>query len=113
MPSVAASGSQTATLDTDHTLASQVAPTGGAAYFLRVDTSALAIGETLVLKLQSKARTSDSTVTVYESTHQHEQTEALKVSPLVILEAGNTVVAVLRQEGGTGRAFPWALVEAT
>lgn len=110
MPSVAASGSQTATLDTDHTLATQTAPTGGAAYLLRVDAANLANGERLILTLATKARVGDTTRTAYQSVYLHAQADPLKISPTIVVEESNEVVAVLRQEGGTGRAYPWALV---
>ena len=107
--SIATSGSQTATLDTDHTLATQTAPTGGAIYQLRVDANALANGERLILRLQTRARVADTTRDLYATTFEHTQGDPIKDSPAVAVPAGSEVVAILRQEGGTGRAFPWAL----
>lgn len=107
--SIAASGSQTATLDTDHTLATQAGPTGGAVYQLRVDAVNLANGERLILTLRSRARAADTTRQLYHATFEHAQASPIKDSPMVAVEVGNELVAVLRQEGGTGRAFPWAL----
>ncbi len=103
------SGSQTATLATDHTLRTETAPTGGAVYQLRVDTAALANGETLVLRLQSRPRTGDTSRDLYTVLFDNAQSDPIKDSPAVAVPAGVDVIAILRQEGGTGRAFPWAL----
>lgn len=107
--SIAASGSQTATLNTDHTLVTQTAPTGGAIYQLRVDANALANGERVILTLQTKTRTTDTTRTVYRAEWNDIQSDPIKDSPAVAVVATSDLVAILRQEGGTGRAFPWAL----
>lgn len=107
--SISASGSQTATLNTDHTLVTQTAPTGGAIYQLRVDTNALANGERVILTLQTKTRTTDTTRTVYRAEFNDIQSDPIKDSPAVAVVATSDLVAILRQEGGTGRAFPWAL----
>lgn len=107
--SIAASGSQTATLNTDHTLVTQTAPTGGAIYQLRVDANALANGERVILTLQTKTRTTDTTRTVYRAEFNDIQSDPIKDSPAVAVVATSDLVAILRQEGGTGRAFPWAL----
>jgi hypothetical protein len=106
--SIAASGSQTATLATDHTLATQAPPSGGAAYVLVVDKSNLAGVEVLRLRLRTRARSGDSTIDCYEAEFTQDGPDAV-VSPVIPVEASNEVVAILRQEGGTGRAFPWAL----
>lgn len=107
--SPAASGSQTATLNTDHTLVTQAAPATGAIYQLRVDTANLANGERLILRLQTKVRSSDTTRNLYTTVFEHSQGDPIKDSPAVPVITGCEVVAVLRQEGGTGRAYPWAL----
>ena len=107
--SIANSGSQTATLNTDHTLATATAPTGGALYQLRVDTNALATNETLTLTLSTRARVADTTRVLYRAVFTGAGEEAIKDSPCVAVPAGSEVVATLRQEGGTGRAFPWAV----
>lgn len=107
--SIADSGSQTATLNTDHTLATQAGPTGGAIYQLRVDTNALANGERVILTLRTRARVADTTRTLYQAVFEHAQGDPIKDSPAVAVPASSEVVAILRQEGGTGRAFPWAL----
>ncbi len=104
----AASGSQTATLATDHTLATITVPTGGASYVLYVDKSNLTSTERLRLRLRARARAADSTVDAYETEHTQDGADLI-ISPVISLEAGSELIAILRQEGGTGRAFPWAV----
>jgi hypothetical protein len=101
-----ASGSQAATLDTDHTLAT-IAAAG--TYVLKVDAGALQNGEALILAVWGTARTGDTLRLMYEAAYLHEQGDALKVS-LPIPTAGEDVAFVLRQEGGTGRTFPWNII---
>lgn len=108
--SVAASGSQTATLNTDHTLDTETGPTGGAIYQLRVDADALANGERLILTVQTRARSTDTTRTVYEAVYEHDQPDPIKDSPAVAVQVSGEWKAILRQEGGTGRAYPWAVL---
>lgn len=108
--SVAASGSQTATLNTDHTLVTQSPPAAGAIYQLRVDLANLVNGERLILRIRAKARSSDTVRDLYYASFEHQQSEALKDSPAVAVPTGVDVVAILRQEGGTGRAYPWSLL---
>lgn len=108
--SIAASGSQTATLATNHTLVTQAGPAGGGIYQLRVDAAALVNGETLSLTVSTRARSVDVTRQVYPSAvFAHAQADPIKDSPAIAVPSGCELVAVLRQEGGTGRAFPWAL----
>lgn len=108
-----ATGSQTATLATDHTLTTQTVPAGGAAYVLRVNASALTGEEVLTLTLSTKVRTSDSFAVEYRSVWSRSQSEPNKVSPIIVLQENSQLKCELRQEGGTGRAFPWALLDAS
>lgn len=108
--SSAASGSQTATLDTDHTLTTTTAPSGGAIYQLRVDVAALATGESLRLRIRTKARNGDTQRDLYTMESANAQTSGLLDSPAVAVLGGEDIVAILRQSGGTGRAFPWILM---
>lgn len=104
----AAEGSQTATLATDHTLATVTVPAGGASYALYVDKANLTGTESVRLTLRARARAGDTTRDAYETVFTQDGPH-LTISPVLSLDAGNQLVAVLRQEGGTGRAFPWAI----
>lgn len=102
-----AGGSQTATLNTDHTLVTY-APTSPENLLLRVDANALANGETLILTISTRARAGGTTRVLERLVYAHAQDRPILDSlPFVGVEQ---VVCVLRQEGGTGRAFPWALI---
>lgn len=107
---VAYSGSQTCTLDTDHALQTWDAPTGGATYVLRCDCATLAIGETLYAYVEVETRANTDT-----------RRELFRVG--LAAHSGNGVVETpyfggavsveirvgIRQEGGTGRAIPWVI----
>ena len=104
MATVQTSGSQTATLGTEHTLATV---TAAGTYVLAVDAANLANGETLQLRLYGKARTGDTERLVYSSTIANAQTEALRIS--LALPSPHHLRATLKQTGGTGRVYPWAI----
>lgn len=108
--SVASENTTTPTLATDTTLVTQAGPTGGGCYILHVDASALVNGETLTLTLQTRARPTGTTRTAFSSTYSHTQADPIKVSPLIPVPVSSSLVAILRQDGGTARAFPWALI---
>jgi hypothetical protein len=103
------SGSQTATLDTDHTLITKSAPSSGGTFQLVVDAANLANGEELVLTLETKARAADTRRRVWRDRVADVLDTPILASPYVSIESGNELVCVLRQEGGSGRVFPWAL----
>ena len=102
---VVASGTQTATLTTEHSLA---VSTTGKTYVLCVDTAALVNGETLTLRLKTKILSAGTQRLAYEGIFLHVQAEPAKYS--VPVPANIEIEATLRQDGGTGRAFPWSLL---
>lgn len=107
--SIAASGTQNATVGTSHTLVTQTAPAGGAVYQLRARANALANGERVQLQVLVDGATGGTLGTLYDVTFANVQGETYKDSPAIAIPAGGQLRAVLRQEGGTGRAFPWWL----
>lgn len=106
MAAVKTSGSQTATLGTEHDLATV---TDAGTYQLVVDTANLANEETLELRVYGKARSSDTERLFYVAGFAHAQTAALKASLAVV--SPHHARFTLKQTGGTGRAFPWAVYE--
>lgn len=105
-PSVDSSGSQTATISTEHTLATI---TGANVLELNVDVSALAGGATpdlLLLRMYGKARSSDTERLELERRIIGAQSEAL-VKLLAVVSPHHCKLT-LTQTQGTGRAFPWA-----
>jgi hypothetical protein len=100
-------GSQTATLTTEHDLATI---TDAGRYFLKVDVNALADGEILTLRVYTKARTSDT-----ERLADVFSIQAPVVSKVLITYVYGVDAHVrftLRQDGGTGRAYPWQVNDA-
>jgi hypothetical protein len=102
-----ASGSQTATIGTEHTLATIVTQKTFIAY---VDCNGLAASEYVELKVKRDARSADATRTLH--TRVVSWLEAA-MTPIIKLPAdsggGGEYVVTLRQLNGTGRAFPWAI----
>lgn len=103
--SVKTSGTQTATLTTEHTLATV---TDAGTYQLVVDVDNLANGETVVLKIKVKAKSGETSKLLWSMVLTHDQSaSALVISPPV--PAPIEFVATLTQTGGTGRDFVWAI----
>jgi hypothetical protein len=101
-----ASGSQTATLNTEHTLATI---TDAGIYVLNVDVAALVNGETLQLRIKVKTRSGDSSRLAYHAVYKHVVGEPSVFSvPVPVIAEG---VFTLEQNGGTGRAFPWNILQ--
>ena len=103
--SSAASGTQTATLTTEHTLATVTTP---GTYVLNVDTAALVNGETVALRAKVKTLSAGTSRQAYEGYFVHLQQNPSKFS--IPVPALIEVVFTLRQDGGTGRAFPWNVI---
>jgi hypothetical protein len=100
---VDSSGSQTATIGTEHTLDS---PTTAATYVFSVDTVNLTLGDLLELRCYDMVDGTNLRQ-MWKATYQHGQINNAKVSPplAVTTEAQFT----LKQVAGTGRAFPWSV----
>lgn len=104
-PTVEASGSQTATLTTWHDVTT-VTSTAGVRVF-SVDLSNLANGETLDIQIKVNVRAADSQAVAYQASYSHAQAEPVVQSVPVVVPDDATFS--IRQTGGTGRAFAWAL----
>lgn len=102
---VVASGTQTATVSTEHTLATS---TTGKTYVLVVDTAAMVNGDALELRLKTKVLSGGTSREAYLATFIHVQAQPNKYS--VPVPANIECVATLKQTAGTGRAYPWALL---
>ena len=99
-----ASGTQTATIGTEHTLATR---TDGKTYVLVVDLNALANGDVVELRVKDMTLAAGTTRTVYKATFAHAQAEPIVHS--IPVASAHEFVATLDQTNGTGRAFPWSL----
>ncbi len=104
------SGSQTATLTTEHILAetggSNDLPTGGT-YVLVVDVANLVATERLDLVAYGKARTGDTARVIYRAVIAGSQDDPLV--HMVPIPTAHYTKFTLEQNNGTGRAFPWAV----
>lgn len=101
-----AHGSQTATIDTEHTLTTQ---TTAGVYVLVVDMTNLAAGDIVILKIKVKAVHDGSSTLAYTATFANAQSEPIKFSLPVPVDT--EIIATLTQDDGTGRAFPWNLLK--
>jgi len=100
-------GSQTATVTTEHTLNTTTPETTDGIYQFVVDLNAMASGDTVELRIKEKARSSDTQRLITIDTLVDAQSEPLWVSPSLLLLHGWDFT--LKQTAGTGRAFPWSI----
>ena len=108
MAAVNTSGSQTATISTEHTLAT-IATDG--VFVLSVDISAMVAGDLLELKIYGKARTGDTERLLHRGSYGPIAVATPLVQSVPIISPHH-FKATLTQTAGTGRAFPWAIYEA-
>jgi hypothetical protein len=101
------SGSQTATINTEHQLGTTITAAG--THVLVVGTANLVNGDELELRVYSKVRqASDSEQLAYSVGYKHAQGDLIKLS-LPVPHDGYFKVT-LKQIAGTGRAFPWNIL---
>lgn len=113
---VKSSGSQTATLDSEHTLLST---TDAGVYVLSVDVNALVVnvsgslgtGEVVELRIKKKVRTGDTVRQAFYAIYQAGLIgDPIVQSVAVVCPFGCDIT--LKQPttaGSTGRAFPWSV----
>lgn len=99
-------GSQTAVISTEHTLATI---TDSGAYVLCVDLANLALGDTVELRVKTKLTSGDTLQLAYEASYFNNQAVLNVYAPPVASPI--EYVATLKQIGGTGRAFIWAIYQ--
>lgn len=101
-----ASGTQAATPTTEHTLATI---TDAGTYVLYVDTNAMALGDELELRAKLKVTSGGTTREFMVAVYSQEQGQPIKAS--IPVASINECVFTLNQTVGTGRSFPWEIVE--
>lgn len=101
-----ASGSQTATISTEHTLAS--ASSAGGVYLLRVNCVNMVDGDVVELRAYTKASGSDSEAVCYLASFANTQSDVIKLS--IPVATAEDIKFTLKQTAGTGRAFPWGVL---
>lgn len=103
---VSSSGTQTATIDTEHSLATT--STAGI-YQLMVDTNAMVNGDIVELVAKSNVLSGGTERILFKQIYAHIQAEPIKMS--IPVTVPQTSTWTLQQTDGTGRAFPWALLK--
>lgn len=100
---VDSSGSQTASISTEHSLAT---PSTVATYVLSVDTVNMVNGDLVELRCYDMVDGSNYRQ-MWKGTYQHVQINNAKVSPPIAVTT--QAKFTLKQTAGTGRAFPWSI----
>src|ERR1051326_3306240 len=103
---VESSGTQTATISTEHTLVA--AATTNATYVLKVDLVNLANGDVVELRIYTKVLTGGALDLVWKGTYSQAQFILVAQSPFV--PSDFSIKATLKQTAGTGRNFDWPLL---
>jgi hypothetical protein len=103
---VSSSSSQTATINTEHDLAT---PTTSGVYVLSVDLSAMQAGDIVELRFKKKVRTGDTIRTAYQTTFADAPTAETMIAVSVPVPCPFGCTVTLKQVAGTGRAYPWSL----
>jgi hypothetical protein len=99
------SATQTAIINTEHILDTEANP---GVYVLVVDTSNLALGDVLELRIKTKAAAGGTSRLAYSQTYAHAQAEPNKYS--VPVPVDTEIICTLKQIAGTGRDFLWNLL---
>ena len=106
-----ASGTQTASISTEHTLA-DISTAG--TFIFEVDTNAMASGDTLELRVYKKVLSGGTLRVAYMTSYTGAQLtdDIYKISvPFSndLVEAASAR-CTLKQTAGTGRAYPWKVI---
>ena len=107
MATLEASGTQTATLTTEHTLTTE---TGSAMFQAFVDCAALVSDEIVTVRVKSKCLTGGTLRTLQSITYNAQDASVNPLMVLVPLLSDIEYVVTLEQNNGTGRAFPWKVL---
>ena len=106
MPTSNQSGSQTATISTEHNLGTEITAAG--TYVLVVDTGNMAAGDVLELRIKTKAKSGGTQRQAYAVSYANAQASPNKYS--VPVPVDTSFQATLKQTAGTGRAFDWNIL---
>jgi hypothetical protein len=104
--SVNTSGSQTAVIGTEHTLATI---TAAGIYQLMTDIANLAAGEIVELRAYGKARSGDTERLMWGPVSYGPIVPSQLLPPSPAIVTAVSLRFTLKQTAGTGRAFPWAV----
>jgi len=102
-----ASGSQTCTISTEHTLNTTTPETTDGVFQFFIDTANMVAGDVLEIRLKEKCRTGDTIRQLCMNTLAGAQSDPLWASESFLLLHGWDFT--IKQTAGTGRAFPWSI----
>lgn len=105
MPTLIASGTQTAVIGTEHDLDID---TTSNTFVLSVDIGAMALADVVELRIYTKVLAGGTERAAYTAVYAHAQTAAIVFSVPVL--SVNSIRCTLKQTAGTGRAYPWSLL---
>lgn len=100
------SGTQSATLDTEHTLST---PTDAEVYVLAVNLSNMQAGDTTILRARAKVVSGGSAAIAFQQSFSDAQTEDVTYSEPV--PSAHSVAFTLEQTDGTGRSYEWSILK--
>lgn len=103
---VISSGTQAATINTEHILDTDT-PAEAKVYVLQVDTSNMALGDVLELRVKGKTLSGGDKEVYDKAVFSNVQAKPLKQS--IPFATDVEVEVTLKQTVGTGRDFPWKL----
>lgn len=101
-----ASGTQAATVTTEHTLTTVA---GAGTFVIYVDTNAMVNGDVLELRVKTKVTSGGTTRGFLLATYANVQDQPIVAS--IPVASINECVFTLKQTVGTSRSFPWEVVE--
>lgn len=107
MPILEASGTQTAVIGTEHTLASQ---TNNGTLAVVVDLINMAASDILELRIKTKVLTGGVLRTVYYQKYIDAQAADDVIAISIPLPSDIQADFTLKQTAGTGRNFPWKIL---
>lgn len=107
MATLESSGTQTATLTTEHTLSTL---TGSKMYQAVVDCNALVDTEIVTVRIKTKVLTGGVTRIVQTITFNAQDASINPILLAAPLLSDQEYVVTLEQNNGTGRAFPWKVL---
>lgn len=99
------SGTQTATLDTEHTLTTQ---TAAEVYVLAVNLSNMAAADTTVIRVRAKVLSGGSAAIAFEQSYSDAQVEdVIYTDPI---PSAHSAAFTIEQTDGTGRSYEWSVL---
>lgn len=104
-----ASGTQTATIDTEHSLTTQ---TGVGVYVLVVDTANMQAGDSLTVRVKTKYGSGGQLRLVDGGEKIFADVQDAPNKYSIPVPVDTEIVCTLTQTAGTGRDYPWSLLRA-